>query len=78
MMGMDDADVVGNSAEHSCNIVRVCQRIKVELGQYEQQKSTNSNGKNEEIWALVEFEMFDADQPEPLVPPKRIKKWKKF
>ena len=43
MMGMDDADVVGNSAEHSCNIVRVCQRIKVELGQYEQQKSTNNS-----------------------------------
>ena len=78
MMGMDDADVVGNSAEHGCNIVRVCQRIRVDLGQYEQQKSTNSNGKIEEIWALVEFEMFDADQPEPLVPPKRIKKWKKF
>jgi hypothetical protein len=75
MMGvMDDADVVGDSAEHSCNIVRVCQRIKVELEAHE----LNAKGGNEEIWALVEFEMFDPDQISEPVPPKRTKKWKKF
>jgi hypothetical protein len=73
-MGMDDADVVGNSAEHSCTIVRVCQRIKVELGQHEQ----NAKNTSEEIWALVEFEIYDPDQAEPIVPPKRTKKWKRF
>jgi hypothetical protein len=75
MMGMDETtDVVGESAEHSCNIVRVCQRIKVELDAHE----LNSKGGNEEIWALVEFEIFDPDQPEPMAPSKRTKKWKKF
>jgi hypothetical protein len=74
MMGLDDADVVGEPAEHSCNIVRICQRIKVELEAHE----LNAKGGSEEIWALVEFEIFDPDQPEPALPPKRTKKWKKF
>ena len=74
MIGMDETDVVGDSAEHSCNIVRVCQRIKVQLEAHE----LNAKGGNEEIWALVEFEIFDPDQPEPITPPKRTKKWKKF
>jgi hypothetical protein len=73
-MGMDEGDVVGESAEHSCNIVRVCQRINVELEAHEY----HPKGGNEEIWALVEFEMFNLDQPEPIVPPKRTKKWKRF
>jgi hypothetical protein len=74
MIGMDETDVVGDFAEHSCNINRVYQRIKVELEAHE----LNSKGGNAEIWALVEFEIFDPDQPEPMTPPKRTKKWKKF
>ena len=74
-MGMDDGDVVGESAEHSCNILRVCHRIKDQLEAHE----SNSKGGNEEIWALIEFEIFNPDQPEPMmVPPKRVKKWKRF
>lgn len=75
MIGVEEADVVGDSAEHSCNIVRVCQRIKMELEAHE----LNAKGLNEEIWALVEYEIYDPDQPEPMMtPPKRTKKWKKF
>lgn len=74
MIGMDETDVVGDSAEHSCNIVRVCQRIMVELEAHE----TNSRGGSEEIWALVEFEIYDSDQPEPINPTKKTIKWKKF
>ena len=74
MMGMDDTDAVGDSAEHSCNIVRVCQRIKMELDAHE----LNSKGGNEEIWALVEWEIFDSDHADTMMYPKRTKKWKKF
>ena len=45
MMGIsgDDGDGVGDSAaEHTCQIVRVCQRIKVEL---DTTTSTNGGGK---------------------------------
>jgi hypothetical protein len=74
-MGLDDGDVVGESAEHSCNIVRVCHRIKVELDGNE----VNSKGGRDEVWALIEFESYNPDQPEPmLVPPRRTKKWKRF
>ena len=74
MMGLDDADG-GDfaAAEHSCNIVRVCQRIKVEEPLQSQ--------TGEEIWGLVEFEIYDPDQPIDEIAggePKRIKKWKKF
>jgi hypothetical protein len=65
--GMDNEDVVG---EQSLNIVRVCQRIKLDLGE------------REEIWVLVEFEMFDPDLDAPVTDdnnvPKRTKKWKQF
>eukprot|EP00980_Cylindrotheca_fusiformis_P010106 scaffold2243_cov122-Cylindrotheca_fusiformis.AAC.22 len=73
-LGVDNTDVVGNSAEHSYNIVQVCQRVRMELGQHEQDIGNNC----EEIWALVEFEMFDPDQQEPIAPPKRTRKWKRF
>ena len=75
MISMDDGDVVGDLAEHSCNILRVCHRIKDQLEAHE----SNSKGGNEEIWALIEFEIFNPDQPESMmVPPKRVKKWKRF
>ena len=73
MMAVDDVDVVGESAEHSCNIVRVCQRIRFQL------EEVNAKGESEEIWALVEFEIYNQDQTDlMLIPPKRTKKWKKF
>eukprot|EP00525_Craspedostauros_australis_P004522 CAMPEP_0198118884 /NCGR_PEP_ID=MMETSP1442-20131203/23422_1 /TAXON_ID= /ORGANISM="Craspedostauros australis, Strain CCMP3328" /LENGTH=313 /DNA_ID=CAMNT_0043777227 /DNA_START=159 /DNA_END=1096 /DNA_ORIENTATION=+ len=73
MYGMDDADAVGDAAEHSCTIVRVCQRICVELLPHE----VNPKGERNEYWALVEFEVYNPDQPEH-VAPKRLKKWKRF
>jgi len=72
--GAEVSDVVGNAADNGCIIVRVCQRVKVELG-YQEQGSRNIS---EEIWALIEFELFDPDQQEPVVPPQRTKKWKRF
>jgi hypothetical protein len=72
---MDDNMEIGDGGELSFTIVRIWQRIKVELEAHE----LNAKGGNEEIWALVEFEIFDPDQPESLAsPPKRTKKWKKF
>ena len=78
MMAVDDGDVVGDSAEHTCNIVRVCQRIKVELEAHETPPSRP--GQTDEIWALLEFETINPDQPEllPGTAAKRNKKWKKF
>lgn len=75
LVGMEEMDI-GDSAsgEVTYSIVRICQRIKVELDAHE----VNPRGLNEEIWALVEFDMCDPDQPEPTDPPKRIKKWKRF
>lgn len=75
MVGMYDNMEIGDGGELSFNIVRIWQRIKVELEAHE----LNAKGGNEEIWALVELEIFDPDQPEPLAsPPRRTKKWKKF
>eukprot|EP00538_Stauroneis_constricta_P006595 CAMPEP_0119550258 /NCGR_PEP_ID=MMETSP1352-20130426/3796_1 /TAXON_ID=265584 /ORGANISM="Stauroneis constricta, Strain CCMP1120" /LENGTH=431 /DNA_ID=CAMNT_0007596043 /DNA_START=138 /DNA_END=1433 /DNA_ORIENTATION=+ len=73
MMSLDDADVVGDAAEHSCTIVRVCQSICVDLLPHE----INSQGGRTEYWALIEFEMWNPDQPEH-IPAKRMKKWKRF
>ena len=80
-IGMDDGDVVGDLAEHSCNILRVRHRIKDQLEPHE----SNSKGGNEEIWALIEYEIYNPDQPEPTMmigiggePPNIVKKWKKF
>ena len=73
--GMDEQLEIGDSGETSWSIVRIWQRIKVELEAHE----LNTKGGNEEIWALVELAMFDPDQTEPLnQPSKRTKKWKKF
>lgn len=63
--GVDNEDAVG---EQSLNIVRVCQRIQVDL----------VGSDTPEIWALVEFEMFDPDLVTTDTPPKRTKKWKQF
>ena len=68
------------SPDQSCQIVRVCQRIKFELEAHE----LNAKGHNEEIWALLEWEIIaDPDGPEGMASPmsqqpKRIKRWKKF
>jgi len=74
--GAESSDFVGNNmAEHGCIIVRVCQRVKVELGYREQSTQSIS----EEIWALIEFEQIDPDDlPTDNVPPKRIKKMEKI
>lgn len=66
------------------NIVRVCQRIKVDLEVHE----LNARGLNEEIWALIEYDMIDnnyLEGGEPSVStssmpnlPRRTKRWKKF
>lgn len=61
-------------AENGCIIVRVCQTVKVDLS-YQEQDSRNIS---EEIWALIEFELFDPDQQEPVAPPQRTKMWKRF
>lgn len=66
--------VAGNTIEDGCIIVRVCQMVKVDL-RYQEQGTRNIF---EEIWALIEFEFFDPDQQEPIVPPQRTKKWKRF
>ena len=88
MMGIsgDDGDGVGDSAaEHTCQIVRVCQRIKVELD-----TTTSTNGgtaAGDEIWALIEFEIYDPDAVSTgngstyMIDDqtaKRTKKWKRF
>lgn len=62
-------DEQGEAAESSFTIVQVCQRVKVEA-----EGDTSQLG---EIWALVEFENFNPDQPDA-VPAKRYKKWRKF
>lgn len=73
--GIDEQMEIGDGGELSWQIVRIWQRIKVELEAHQ----LNAKGGNEEIWALVELEMLDPDQTEPLAqPPKRIKKWKRF
>lgn len=72
--GAKVADVMGNGVEDGYTIVRVCQRVKVDLS-YQEQSARNIS---EEIWALIEFELFDPDQQEPVVPPSRTKKWKRF
>jgi hypothetical protein len=65
------------------NIVRVCQRIKVDLEVLE----LNARGLNEEIWALIEYELIDNNYLEGGEAPsntttssmsRRTKRWKKF
>jgi len=73
---MDDAEDLF-SEQQSWQIVRVCQRIKVDLEAHE----VNAKGMNEEIWALLEFEMIsDTDNADGggLLAPKRKKIWKRF
>ena len=71
--GLDDNAEIGNGGELSLSIVRVCQRVKVELEAHE----LNAKGGNEEIWALMEFEVVDPDQTDPLsLSAKRTKKWR--
>lgn len=74
--GAESSDFVDNDmAEHGCNIVRVCQRVKVEV--VYQVDTTQSN--LEEIWALIEFEQIDPDDLHiDNFSPKRSKKWKRF
>ena len=86
---VDDGDVGGDSAELSCNIVRICQRIEAQdnsvsnnSNKNDNSSSSNNASKTTEIWALIEFEV---DNPEPdstlsmtLTPLKRTKKWKRF
>lgn len=73
--GMDDNMEIGDGSDLSFTIVRIWQRIKLELEAHE----LNPKGGNEEIWALIEFEFYDAEQTEPLASSsKRTKKWKKF
>lgn len=87
---VDDGDVGGDSAELSCNIVRICQRIEAQDNSVSDNSnsnngnssSSNNTSKTTEIWALIEFEV---DNPEPdstlsmtLTPLKRTKKWKRF
>lgn len=47
--------------ETSQSISRVCQRVK----------------DGDEIWALMDFEFFNPDSPDPQ-PPKRYQKWRQF
>lgn len=73
--GLEDNAEIGDGGELSLSIVRVCQRVKVELEAHE----LNAKGGTEELWALMEFEMVDPDQADPLaLSAKRAKKWKKF
>lgn len=73
--GLDENAEIGDGGELSLSIVRVCQRVKVELEAHE----LNAKGGNEEIWALIEFEVVDPDQADPLsLSTRRTKKWKKF
>jgi uncharacterized membrane protein len=84
-MSVDDGDVVGDSSELSCNIVRICQRIEAQDVSPSNNKNNGSSSSSDttEIWALVEFEADSPDQPDSSVlmtmtPLKRTKKWKRF
>lgn len=76
---MDDGDDAW--PEQSYQVVRVSQRIKVDL---EPGDASAAKGLTHEIWALLEFEMIvDPDDnggriTPPLQTPKRVKKWKRF
>jgi GRIP domain len=72
-----DADGDGNNS--GLSIVRICQRIKVELDVHER----NDRGINEEVWALVEYEETleeenFGDAALGFDTARRIKRWKKF
>jgi cell fate (sporulation/competence/biofilm development) regulator YlbF (YheA/YmcA/DUF963 family) len=86
-MSVDDADVVGDSADLSSNIVRICQRIEAQadLSPSNNNDGSSSSKTTTDIWALIEFEIANPDQPDAsilmsstLSPPKRTKKWKRF
>ncbi len=75
MVGIDDNMEIGDGGESCFTIVRICQRIKVELESHEQ----NAKGGHEEIWALMEFESYDPEQTDPISSSAtRTKRWRKF
>eukprot|EP00549_Striatella_unipunctata_P008101 CAMPEP_0118708672 /NCGR_PEP_ID=MMETSP0800-20121206/22062_1 /TAXON_ID=210618 ORGANISM="Striatella unipunctata, Strain CCMP2910" /NCGR_SAMPLE_ID=MMETSP0800 /ASSEMBLY_ACC=CAM_ASM_000638 /LENGTH=458 /DNA_ID=CAMNT_0006611981 /DNA_START=66 /DNA_END=1439 /DNA_ORIENTATION=- len=65
----------GNDGEKSSSIVKVVQRIRLDMNHLE-------NDEHQEIWAFMEFEHvpLHPDGPEPILtkPIKRYKKWKRF
>lgn len=78
-IGMDDgenATAVGDSGESSSSITNVCVRVKARVSP-DDNDTMNDNNSLDEIWALLEFEVYHPDQPE-FVPPKRYRKWKRF
>lgn len=76
-IGMDDGDAafgVDGAGESSASIVSVCMRVKTPVQQTNGGDTTNLD----EIWALIEFEEYNADMPETALPPKRYRRWKRF
>lgn len=80
--GMDGGGTEGNVNENNMTLVRVCQRIKVELEAYERMR-VGGGSNDEEIWALLELEETPdeevfGDAALGAVDTKRMKRWKKF
>jgi len=74
-----DGDGGDGNITSGLSIVRICQRIKVELDPDE----LNAKGGNEEIWVLVEYEEVleeenFGDAALGFDTTKKIKRWKKF